>query len=319
MTHIAPNDNISKSLKPIIGKLPAKYAGTENYLDLISWNLRWFNFRETERVKNISLILSYLNADIFVFQEVEKDSLEGVKEILKNNKAGLYETYYGTTGGGQRVAFMWDTEWIRPKDDINELFGKRTVMTGDNKDAFPRLPLWGHFLAKTTEPGKSGFTFQLVGLHLKSQMGDGGSQRRTAADKLAYWLEKESNDIDADSVLIGDWNKSPEDRDWQPLHNLEKEKKVKFQSINDASDFSHLYYQNKNDIGSRLDIALVSSSAAKNMVKKKTDVARWTTIDDLLASINQKTVVEIKKILDSIEENVSDHLPLYTRLYSFDK
>jgi endonuclease/exonuclease/phosphatase family metal-dependent hydrolase len=314
-----PNDNISNSLKNIIGTLPKQYKDSDKFVDIISWNLRWFNHREPKRVENISTILSFLNADLFIFQEVEKGSLEKVKENLAIAGAGLYETFYGTTGGGQRIAFMWDTDWIRAKDDIKELFSKGEILTGDNKDVFPRLPLWGHFLSKSLDTNKNGFTFQLVGLHLKSQMGDGSSQRKIAAEKLAYWLTKDSNDTDADSILIGDFNKSPIDADWVSLHKLETEKKIKFKSINDNTEFSHLYYENKQHIGSRLDIAIVSTSAYKQMKAKKTEVIRWATIDNLLAGIDSKTVKEIKVILNSIKEDVSDHMPLFARYYSFEK
>jgi exonuclease III len=318
-TKVIPNDNISKSLEKIIGTLPKQYKDSDRFLDVISWNLRWFNHREEKRVDNICTILGYLNADIFVFQEVENGSLEIVKQKLSAMGAGFYETYYGTTGGGQRVAFMWDTDWVRAKNDIGELFAKGEVLTGDNKDVFPRLPLWGHFLARPIDNSKSGFTFQLVGLHLKSQMNDFSSQRKIAAEKLAYWLQKDSNDTDADSILIGDWNKNPIDADWEALHRMEADKKIKFKSINDASDFSHLYYQNKNELGSRLDMAIVSTQVCKQMAKKKTEVVKWTTFLDLVASADTKTVAEIKKILKAIKEDESDHLPLYCRYYSIEK
>lgn len=313
------NDNLSKSLKDIIGGLPQEVRNSDDFLDVISWNLRWFNYKEEDRVKNIVEILTYLNADLFIFQEIQPGSLDVVAEKLKENGAGFYEVVYGSTGGDQRVAIMYDTEWVRTKDSVVELFGKGAVKTGDNKEVFPRLPLYGYFLAKSPNPDESGFTFQLVGVHLKSQVGGGSSQRRTAAEKLAYWLEKEANDIDADTVIIGDWNKEPTDPDWTALQELEAEKKVLFEQINDSSDFSHLYYQNKNEIGSRLDIALMTSSAAKTMANKKTQVARWITIDNLLASAPEMKVAEIKAVLNNIKDNISDHMPLFVRYYLVEK
>jgi predicted extracellular nuclease len=157
-----------------------------------------------------------------------------------------------------------------------------------------------------------------VGVHLKSQMGDGGSQRRTAAEKLCWWLEKEADEVDADTIIIGDWNKGPEDADWKPIHKMEKAGKVLFEKINDTSDFSHLYYKNKQNFGSRLDVALVSVDAAHGLVGKKVDVIKWTTIDDLIQSASDKKVAEIKAILDDIKLNISDHMPLFTRYYLVD-
>jgi endonuclease/exonuclease/phosphatase family metal-dependent hydrolase len=316
---VIANDNLSKSLKTLIGGISSTHRGSEEFVDVISWNLRWFNHREKERLKNITQILGFLNADIFVFQEVQDGSLEEVAAELEKSGAGYYNVVYGSTGGGQRIAYMYDTEWIRTKDEISELFGKGTVKTGDNKDVFPRLPLYSYFLAKSSVASKSGFSFQMLGVHLKSQMGDGSSQRRIAAEKLAHWLEKEANDVDSDTIIMGDWNKAPEDDDWSALHKLESEKKIKFKSINDSSDFSHLYYQNKADIGSRLDIAMVTSSAAKQMVGKRSEVVNWLTVNDIIKTAPDRTAKEIIVTLNNIKDNISDHLPLVSRYFFVEK
>lgn len=313
-----PFDNISKSLKKVIGNIPGEFKDSDEYFDLISWNLRWFNAGEPDRVKLVSEVLSHLNADIFVLEEIEPGSLEEVINILRQNKAGTYKVHYGTTGGDQRVAIVYDLEWIRSKDDIVELFGKGAVKTGDNKDVFPRLPLKGYFLAKSIDPKKTGFTFQLVGVHLKSQMGGGGSQRRMAAEKLAYWLEKEANDVDADTIIIGDWNKGPNDSDWDALHDMEKDDKVKFSSINDASDISHMYYKNKNEVGSRLDIVLSTTDAYEQMAGKKGQVVKWVRFNDLLQNAMNLKVSEIKAVIHEIREKLSDHMPLHVRYYQKD-
>ncbi|MCA0362548.1 MAG: hypothetical protein LCH67_00755 [Bacteroidetes bacterium] len=210
---------------------------------------------------------------------------------------------------------MYDKDWIRSNDDIAELFGKGQVKTGDNKDVFPRLPYYGYFLARSPRDLNSGFTFQLIGLHLKSQVGGGSSQRIIAAEKLAYWLQTEGEHVDGDVIMIGDWNKDPEDSDWAAMHKLERAGKVKFKSINDTSDFSHLYYERKTKLGSRLDIALVSSQMADQLVGKKTKVVRWVTIDNLIASADVMTVKQIKEILNNIKTEVSDHMPLFVRYY----
>lgn len=314
-----PNDNISKALQNIIGQLPAQYRNSDDYLDVVSWNLRWFNYREEQRVKNISQILSVINADLFIFQEIEEGSLDTVADNLRKAGAGYYEVVYGNTGGDQRVAIMYDTEWLRAKDDIREMYSKGEIKTGDNKDAFPRLPLKGYFLVKSPNIDESGFTFQIVGVHLKSQMGDGGSQRRMAAEALTHWLEGDANDVDSDTIIMGDWNKDPHDADWKSIHKMETDGKVKFEAINDPSDFSHLYYKNKNDIGSRLDIVLASSDAYRQMQNKKGNVVQWASISDLVNSADPVTAAEIKAILKDIRDNVSDHMPLHTRFYLQEK
>ncbi len=305
------NDNLSELL---IGKIPEKYQDGDEFLDVVSWNLRWFNEKDALRVERITEILSILNSDIFVFQEIRNGSLDIVASKLNEKGAGFYKVEYGTTGGDQRVAIMYDLDWVRAKDDVKELFGKKTVLTVEGKDAFPRLPLWGYFTSKSPYPDKRGFDFQLAGLHLKSQMGGGESQRRLAADKLAYWLKTEAANVDSDAILIGDWNKTPDSEEWDSLVELEKEGFIRFREINDNSDFSHLYYKNKNHIGSKLDIAVVTTEVP--MQAPQAETIRWVTLDDLLAS-NPKAS-EIKEYLKEIKTKISDHMPIFSRYYMYE-
>lgn len=310
MINIA-NDNISKSL---IGEIPDQYRDNNEFLDIISWNIRWFNDTDPKRVARIVEILGSLNADIFIFQEIRNNSLDMVARRLSESGAGDYKVVYGTTGGDQRVAIMYDFEWVKLKDDIQELFGKGVVKTSTGKDAFPRLPLWGYFTAKSPEPDKRGFDFQLAGVHLKSQMGadSGVPQRRKAAETLAAWLTTEANILDADTIIIGDWNAAPDKTEWSAIHDLENNRLVLFEQVNDSSDFSHLYYRNRHDIGSRLDIVLVSTEAAEKL-QGPADVVRWLSLDQLLES--NPNVAAIKAYLKQIKEDLSDHMPIFTRYY----
>lgn len=306
------NDNLSTALT---GVIPPDFRGRDEFLDIISWNIRWFNDSDPVRVQRITEILSVLNADVFVFQEIRNNSLNAVAERLFAAGAGDYKVMYGTTGGDQRVAIMYDYEWVKAKDDIAELFGKKMVMTDGGKDAFPRLPFWGYFSARSVEPDRRGFDFQLVDVHLKSQMGtDGGKpQRLAAAERLTAWLKDDASILDSDAIIIGDWNASPKMDEWGPIHQMEAEGLVKFQSVNDVSDFSHLYYKNRHDIGSRLDLAVVSSAAAANLQGQAT-VARWVSLDDLLR--RSPSAGQIRAYIKEIKQNLSDHMPLFTRYYA---
>lgn len=194
--------------------MPEKYRGTDQFLDIVTWNIRFFHDQDADRVKRIVNVLSELNADIIVLEEIKHQSLEVVAEELRRIEAGYYQTAYGTTGGDQRVSIMYDLDWIRAKDDIRELFGKGQVMVG-GKDAFPRLPLYSSFTGLTQE---APFDFQLVGLHLKSQRGGGEDQRERAAIELRNWLVNDAPMVDADVIMLGDWNEPPDSDTWQPFH-----------------------------------------------------------------------------------------------------
>jgi endonuclease/exonuclease/phosphatase family metal-dependent hydrolase len=278
----------------------------------VTWNIRFFHDQDTERVKRIVNILSELNADIIVLEEIKDQSLEIVAQELRRIEAGYYQTAYGTTGGDQRVSIMYDLDWIRAKDDISELFGKGQVMVG-GKDAFPRLPLYSSFTGLTQE---APFDFQLVGLHLKSQRGGGKDQRERAAIELRNWLVNDAPMVDADVIMLGDWNEPPDSDTWQPFHQLESEGRALFNRINNESDISHLMYKNKSDLGSRLDLAAVSMSASERMGEPP-DVVRWAPLEEFLGTDPKAT--QIKEFLKAIRESVSDHMPVVTRFYFTDE
>jgi hypothetical protein len=306
-----PNDNISS----LLGGINPKFNDTDDFIDIVQWNLRWFNSKEPDRAAKIEQVLSTLNSDIFVFQEIADGSLDSLAKSLSDNGKGSYEVKYGTTGGQQRVAVMWDMEWVRLKDDVKELFGKGMVSTPSGKDVFPRLPLWSYFFCKSTISIKRGFDFQLVGLHLKSQLDKGGTgeddlQRTLSASKLSDWLLKEANNFDSDSILLGDWNEPPSAEAWEAFRQLENDKKVKFMKINDDTNFSHLYYRNRNDVGSLLDLRVVTSPFAKQM-NKTGGTIHWLTLDNLLQS--DESAGAVKQIINEIKNEITDHMPVLTR------
>jgi hypothetical protein len=145
----------------------------------------------------------------------------------------------------------------------------------------------------------------------KSGTGEDDLQRRLSAGKLANWMEKDANNYDADILMLGDWNEPPSADAWSSIRKLEKENKVLFEKINDPSNFSHLYYRNKNDVGSLLDLRVVTSPFAKQMNKKTGGTIRWLALETLLSG--DATAGEIKKIINEIKKEVTDHLPVLTR------
>ena len=308
----APNDNISTTFDAL-NLIPDDLRGTELFLDVVCWNIQFFHDRDPDRVKRIVEILRVLNADVLVFEEILEGSLDVVAEKLQQLGAGNYVTHYGTTGGQQRVAMMWDLDWLRAKDDVMELFGRGEIMTPGGKDAFPRLPLLGYFTALSEDISSRAFDFQLCGLHLKSQRGGGADQRRLAADWLSYWLTNDAPKTDSDVIMLGDWNEPPDADAWEPFRQLEKDGQVLFEGINDKSSISHLYYKNKGDLGSRLDLVAVSMTSKEQLVGGGARVVRWKSIDDFLA--RQPNATELKAFLKEISDGVSDHMPVVTRFY----
>ena len=307
-----PNDNIS-ALFTAAGIVPPQYRGTDRFLDVVTWNIRFFHDRDRDRVKRIVNVLTELNADVIVLQEIRDQSLEVVAEELRRNEAGYYSTAYGTTGGEQRVAMMWDLDWVRAKDDVTELFGRGVVRASDGKDAFPRLPLYSSFTCLTD---RDPFDFQLVGLHLKSQRGGGGEQRTRAARELRNWLFSDASLVDADVIMLGDWNEPPGSDTWDPIHQMEEAGELKFRSINSESAISHLMYRNKREFGTRLDLAAVSMAASAKM-KKPPESVKWISLEELLAG--DPSARQIRDYIAAVREDVSDHLPVVSRFYFTDR
>lgn len=292
---VATNDNLSEALTEYI---PEDLRGTDRFLDIVNWNIRYFNRRDESRVRLITKIMGEINADIFVLQEIEEGSMDAVRDGLTASGAGLYETAYGRTGGQQRVAFLFDTEWVRFKDDFTELFADEpNRLPNSQKRIFPRLPFHNSFLGFSSE---GNIDFHLVGVHLKAFMGesdDGVEQRRLSAERLAQWMTSETDDRDV--VVCGDWNAKPSSREWKSLRDLEEEGHVRFHAWNNEDEGSHFYRSHL----SRIDIVMVSDAIEKVAVTNEAKVIPW------------KGVFTSPAIRRELVAKISDHMPVVSRFY----
>jgi len=301
-------DRISKALQDFV---PDVYQGSDEYLDIITWNIRFFNDRDPERIRIIRQIFEELNADIFVLQEVAEGALDVIAEDLTQRGAGFYETVYGLTGGDIRIAFMYDTEWVRATMEPEELFveDEPTVQVGRVKKlVFPRYPLHSTFTALSA-PGSSQppFDFHLVGVHLKSQRDSrrghrSEEQRMAAAQYLTEWLQ--NGTVDEDVIIAGDWNASPFQPEWEALRNLETDGQLRFANWNHDSEGSHLF---QGKPGSRLDFIVVTSQVeGVEQLQDRSTVVSWNLLLEQGVS---------DSLREQLRSKVSDHLPVLTRFY----
>lgn len=333
----ADNDNLSEALADLV---PDEYKGTDRFLDVVQWNIEWFGAQKSvaKDAKRLSLVidtLEALSADLFVFQEIAGPTSDGrypgaldvVAEELTNRGAGHYVVHYTRAGGEQRVAMMWDRDWLRAKGDVEDLFPRGTHTFGNPaKDAFAgRTPLYAFFSARipvddveAADPyagGPDKFEFQALGVHLKA-MGDGHPQRRHSAEVLSTWLKDDAPKVDADVVILGDFNAPPSDKkSWEPFHKLERAGHAAFQSINDESDFSYLWLANKgSQFVSRIDLSVVSLSA-EAQAQALAQPILWKPIEETLAQAGDLKAAEVRAVMREIKENLSDHLPCVSRFY----
>ena len=302
--HVAPippasNDNISRRIG---GLVPAALRGSDRFLDIVNWNIKYFTSGDPRRVRLVTLLMEEINADLFVLQEIEHGSLDGVVQALRDAHAGSYKVHYGATGGDQRIAFVYDTEWVKSKQDITDIFKEHNDATPGRKKPFPRLPLYSQFTGRTS--GKA-FDFHLMGVHLKSQRvaqgatDAGDAQREAAAVRLARWMKAELDD-EQDAIVMGDFNAPPDRKEWEALRELERTDKARFVSWNDKKEGSHFYKSGRN---SRLDLVLVSKDADGNAVDKKAHVINW---NDAFPKTD---------LFNDIVTYISDHRPVISRFY----
>ncbi|NKB17082.1 MAG: hypothetical protein HC770_01455 [Pseudanabaena sp. CRU_2_10] len=103
MSTSIPNDRISKILR---SQVPKNLRGSDRFLDIITWNIRFFNQRDRKRVRTIRNLMEELNADIFVLQEIEEGALDGIAEDpvcgSGNGALAAYRLHSGAIKGGDR-------------------------------------------------------------------------------------------------------------------------------------------------------------------------------------------------------------------------
>jgi endonuclease/exonuclease/phosphatase family metal-dependent hydrolase len=324
------NDNLSTALADIV---PERYRDTDKFIDIVQWNMEWFGAmqsaeKDKKRFGLVVNILEALNADLFIFQEIAGPSEDGrypgaldkVAEELTKHGAGNYVVYYTQAGGEQRVAMMWDQQWIRAKTEVKELFTQGTYKTNSGKDAFAqRTPLYGFFSAKLLGGGYDKFDFQALGVHLKA-MKEGYEQRLCSADVLVKWLTNEAPKVTDNVLIMGDWNAPPDDPCWAPFQALDNGPKAKiaFRSINDPGDYSYLWLDNQTtNYVSRIDLSAISLASMEKVDKKVVgDAVQWKPIEDVIAETGGNIFNNrVETVMKELKETLSDHLPTVNRFY----
>ena len=102
--------------------------GTDDNLDLVSWNIEWFP-KNNNTSGYVQEILSNLEADIYALQEIEDTTL--LKEIVSNIPG--YECYFKSSYYGG-LAYIYNTNTIQ----VN---AKYEIYTSNLYwNAFPRSP-----------------------------------------------------------------------------------------------------------------------------------------------------------------------------------
>jgi endonuclease/exonuclease/phosphatase family metal-dependent hydrolase len=319
---VAEGDRISVLFEDM---LTPEQRGSDRFLDIVTWNIKWFNVQNSDRVARVSRIMAEINADVFILQEIEPQSMEPVAQALNGIGAGNYKTFYGATGGDQRVTFVYDQSMVRAATNpVNMFQDNEPVIQGTRKKVFPRLPIQMKLTAFATDRDASAstrpdgriispFDFELAGVHLKSQRrdeaGDDGTlQRQIAAEMLANWVKVDADDQDV--IIAGDWNAAAERAEFKSIRALEDQGKLAFRSFNPDDEASYMF---ANGRSSRLDYIVLSASALDVAVDKQSKVLRWKQLADDIEDGRARD--QLRWIIDE----VSDHLPVIARFYFVDE
>ena len=196
---------------PLTDLVPA--IGTEQALDIATWNIENFPKNQITGPLSASLILS-LELDLIGVQEIaDTDAFDEMMALLPGYDAILSVHTYGN-GSYQKVGFIYRSDILRP-GDIDLLF--------DNDGyAFPRPPLEVQFDVLDPDSGETLVDFHAVVVHLKAGIDvDDRARRRRALEELDDYVRARQASGDPDVVLLGDFNEAFDSADalavWNPL------------------------------------------------------------------------------------------------------
>ncbi len=208
--HLADDRRIAQKLldlKAGIRKAKIPERSVEDSLMLATWNLREFGnskygLRDKEPLYYIAEIISAF--DLVAVQEVRNDlsSLKSLMDILGSSwKYLITDVTIGSTGNGERMAFLYDTRKI----SFGGLAGE-VVLPSDKKnltDQLARTPFIVGFQA-------GWFKFTICVAHIYYGKGIAVDPRRKAEiENLSNFLAKRAEDKYAWSknmILLGDFN-----------------------------------------------------------------------------------------------------------------
>src|SRR6185369_9720556 len=89
-------DQISRYLAKK-GLVPKNFRDTDKFVDVVSWNLRWFDHRDTRRIEAITEVMAEMNSDLFVLTEVAEDgALTEIVDKLAHRRAATGRSDVGS-------------------------------------------------------------------------------------------------------------------------------------------------------------------------------------------------------------------------------
>lgn len=192
-------DKLLRLRKQLNDDIPAKTA--EETLLLATWNIREFgDNRRTESLYYIAEIISRFN--LVAIQEVSSN-LKGLEDLMKILGNGwdyiVTDSVEGSAGGGERTAFIYDTNKIFFRNLAGEIvLPPNLLIQGDSQ--FARTPYCVAFQA-------GWFKFHLTTVHIYfGKSGKIDPKRVEEIATIAKFLTKRGKKENTSYILLGDFN-----------------------------------------------------------------------------------------------------------------
>ena len=214
----------------------------QSELKLAAWNIRILSDTSRDDAELQKIAQTLMDYDFIAITELRDEKvLKRLQRILSESGAEygyLMSEPVGRSGSShrERYAFLYYKGLVSVVTD-----GKLYPDAMDGEDDFVRDPYWATFRA-----GK--FDFSVIAVHVV--WGDSVAERRSEVMELAqvYSYVQKANGAEDDVLLVGDFNREPDDlMAWTPLMSLPSMTRL-FQSpqkshIGDSSLYDNIYFQ----------------------------------------------------------------------------
>jgi exonuclease III len=241
----------------------------------------------------VNRIAKDLDLEVVVFEEINTHSDEWAK-FKEKMKAQGYQFFEGTASDrNQFVVLAWDTDEVQLVDNsAHELVFKNNFDFGDGC-AVPgqRKPVAAHLKAGE-------FDFWVVGVHLKSQLGETSCSDRVRTEQCKELVERTKELIqqsgERDVIIVGDFNNRVGPESLRPLADAGFISQMKSLMPQSAKG-SFVKLDELNDSDELIDQVMLRYNDTREVVKNSACVMKLPSRDE-----TEKYIIE-----------QSDHVPVW--------
>jgi endonuclease/exonuclease/phosphatase family metal-dependent hydrolase len=172
---------------------------------LATWNIREFKANRLD--ESYHYLAEIIDAfDFVAVQEVSSD-LAGLEKVMslmgRNWQYIVTDATEGSAGGGERMAFLYDTNKVTFRNIAGEVVLPPERRINDGAMQFARTPFLAAFQA-------GWFKFTICTVHIfygeASNNSEGMRRRIDEISAIGNWLKRKSRNENSNYILLGDFN-----------------------------------------------------------------------------------------------------------------